>query len=110
MSKKHLLVYGSKPQLGQVAPGHKPAPQSLLQSAEGMRELLQATALEAGVALEDVDDMSLVQGEPCVAIGVHGDEAVILTVMEVWQQHGLRLVDADLEIHELGPDPESQQE
>ena len=110
MSKKRLLIYGSKPPPGRVGPDHEPLPQSPLQSTEKMRELLLATALEACVALEDVEDMSLVQGEPCIAISVHGDEAAVSTVMDVWQQHGLCLVDADLEIHELGPDPENPKE
>ena len=55
------------------------------------------------------EDLSSIQGEPCLAVELTAEVEQIDQIRDGWVEAGLRVVDADEEVRELEPRPEDEE-
>ena len=69
--------------------------------ADGLGQLAIDVVESLGLTAVIVDDLTLIQGEPCVVIELTGDSAEISALETACHHEALRLVDADEAVEEL---------
>ena len=71
-------------------------------SINTLTEAIAADAASHGCLIRGQEDMSVVMGEICLAIETEGPVRQIADLAAAWKSHGLRVDNADSEVHELG--------
>jgi hypothetical protein len=71
-------------------------------SIASLCEISVADAVSHGCLIRGQEDLSLVMGENCLAIEIEGQKQQLVGLEAAWKSHGLRIDNADSEVHELG--------
>jgi hypothetical protein len=77
------------------------AEQTASASVASLTEIIAADTASRGCAIRGQEDVSLAMGEICLAIETEGHGQHISDLVAAWQSHGLRIDNADSEVHEL---------
>jgi hypothetical protein len=88
MTTKRFLIYSA----GKAA----------AEDAAVIQNLAFKPVQELGVTAQSLGDYSLIQGEPCVAVEVTDTPDAIQALRGAWELSGLRIEEADREVHKLG--------